>query len=303
MRRHVEGMPGGGRDLRVDAGRAHAERRVDGIVVGVDQVVNRARVERILREDFLGDRGGLHVGRNVALALAGPQNREGVEGRRVLILGKPLVEAAHRLRVVPVVGRLVPLAVKNLDGGQVHPLPLGRRLRQARFRRRGEPFQGLASRAGVLLHPERMVEGHRLAPVSHGEAGLRLLRGAEFLGRVVELEAVEQQSAAQEVALRLRGARRRKVDPAQLVRPGRGRSGRERPEERREGQSSSPFSCHRRLLHEAVTRAAPEPRTGTSGGDSSSRTPRQRRRGTAGPSPPCRRGGPRRRSPCVSSPR
>ena len=66
-----------------------------------------------------------------------------------------------------------------------------------------------AAAVEVDLVPDRMVVRHRLAPVSHGKARLDLLRRAEFLRRIFELEAVEKQRPPQEALLRLRRARSR----------------------------------------------------------------------------------------------
>ncbi|MNC97160.1 hypothetical protein D3C83_147240 [compost metagenome] len=64
-----------------------------------------------------------------------------------------------------------------------------------------------------------MVVRERLAPIRHREARVDRARLAERLGRIVELEAVHQQHAADEVRLRRGAARGGKRDaPEPLVR-------------------------------------------------------------------------------------
>ena len=63
---HVPRMVRAGRDLRVRSSRAKAERGMNRVVEGVDDVVRRARVVGISEEDVLRQRAGAHVGGHVA---------------------------------------------------------------------------------------------------------------------------------------------------------------------------------------------------------------------------------------------
>ena len=203
----MERVDGRGRDLRVDARGAHAERRVHGVVVAVDQVMGGAGMLRVLREDLLLDGRGLHVGLHVALVLAGAEERETVERGGVEVIRVFLVQAPHRIGVGAVAIRLLALRVELLDGFEIHLLAVGRRPGEPLGLRRREALQRLHRGFTVALHPERVIVRHRLAPVRHGEAGVRLLRRPKLVGRIRVLEAVQEKQALQEV--RHRGGRPR----------------------------------------------------------------------------------------------
>ena len=66
---------GGRRDARVDPRRAQAERRVRGVVVGVDQVVDDAGVLGVAVEQLLEPRRGAHQGARPRLAGLGVERR------------------------------------------------------------------------------------------------------------------------------------------------------------------------------------------------------------------------------------
>src|SRR5690606_41568996 len=76
------------------------------------------------------------------------------------------------------------------------------------WRETGEDFGGGGA---VLLHPDRVVVRHGLAPVGHGEVGVEALRLAEGVAGLVVLEGVEEQEAAEERRLGLRGAGVREI--------------------------------------------------------------------------------------------
>src|SRR5438105_3513891 len=81
------------------------------------------------------------------------------------------------------------------------------RLRRALCPRRSEPLQGGAGGGEVLLIPDRMRVGHRLAPIRHREIGIDLLRLAEALRRCGVFEVVQQRQTAEKCRLRSCGAR------------------------------------------------------------------------------------------------
>ena len=59
VRRHVQGVRRGGRDLRVAAGGGQSELRELRLIVGVDQVVGHAGMVGLGGEKFFENRGGL----------------------------------------------------------------------------------------------------------------------------------------------------------------------------------------------------------------------------------------------------
>ena len=64
---------GGRRDLGVNLGGSQAERCVNRIVVGVNQVVDRAGMLGIFGENPLGNSGGAHVRPKVPFRVSGPK--------------------------------------------------------------------------------------------------------------------------------------------------------------------------------------------------------------------------------------
>ena len=61
VRRHVLGVAGGGRDLGVGSRRGQAQGRMDGIVEGVDRVVDGPRMVGVPLQDRLRYGRGPHV--------------------------------------------------------------------------------------------------------------------------------------------------------------------------------------------------------------------------------------------------
>ena len=247
VRRHVQGVDRRGSDRGVDAGRSHTEGGVHRIVVTVNQVVRGAGMLRILREDLLDHRRGLHVGRGVPMVLAGAEQGEPVEGRRVEIVRVLLVQPPHRLRIRPVALGLRALGVERLDGIQVQLFALRGRFRETPLRRRRQPVESLDGRVAVALHPERVVVRHGLAPVGHGEARVFLLGFSKRFRGVCVFETVKEQDAPEEVRHRRRRAGGRKIDPAEGAFLGRRGSRRREAENRRENRGTSANARHRTL--------------------------------------------------------
>ncbi len=71
---------------------------------------------------------------------------------------------------------------------------------------RRERLQHAAARVEVDLVPDRMVAGHRLAPIGQGEFRIEFLRLYECLLRLRISKVVQQQNAAEKRGLRLRFA-------------------------------------------------------------------------------------------------
>ena len=272
------------RDLRVHAGRAHAERRVDGIVVGVDQVVGGAGVLRVLREDLLHDRRGPHVGRR---RRACPRTSRGAPARRRLAAsrssGNSSCEPAHRLGVSAVAVRLFAVARR---GPRRRP---GTSSRARSAPSRGAPPRVGASRASafargvaVLLHPERMVVRHRLAPVRHGE-----VRDRPSAPRGIPPPRRRTRSCGA-AARRAGNAPAPRRTPTSETRCGPGPPPGQQPLPPRAAPgdtASDSLRLHIRVtassLSKLFTTEAPGPRTGTWGAGSSSRTAPRSRTGTA----------------------
>ena len=200
MARHVERVARRRRDLGVDAGRPQAQRRVHRVVVGVDEVVRRARVVRALGEHVLGDGGGFHVDGEVAALVRRAEKRERVEGAGVEVVGEVLGQLAHRLGVAVVTVLLRPLAEQDRQRGEVGALAVA-----GAFGRHAE--QGRKRGVAVLALPDRVVVRHRLAPGGRCKAGVYLAGLLECLAGVVVLEAVEQEQSPQKRPLCLGRAR------------------------------------------------------------------------------------------------
>ncbi len=217
VRRHVLRVAGVRRDLGVGPRRLQPEGCVHGIVEGVDDVVGRSRVVGIGVEDGLSDGGRARVGREVALAVGAPQDRQRVEGARLHVRGMGGRQPGHRAHVRRVPLRLGSLAVQDVERREVRRLPLGGRPRPPCRRRGRVAGQRGQRRLLVLLPPERVVVGHRLAPVRHGEVRVLLLSRPKGERRILELEGMEEEDALDEVGLRRPAAGVGEVDRAQAA--------------------------------------------------------------------------------------
>ena len=229
MRRHVEGVRGGRRNLPVGLGVAQAKRRVRRVVVGMDQVVHRPGMQRVRADHILDDGRRAHVGGEVAPAVAGAEQRERVERLHFQIVGIPVVHPAHVGGIGRIARQLLALAVERLDGAQPHLLLVVAGLGQALVSARAQPAERGAGRVGRRLAPERVVVCHRLAPIGHRERRSGLLSLHERLFRIVVLERVEKKHAANESVLSRAGLGSGEVDfPERVLLRERGRAGDER---------------------------------------------------------------------------
>ena len=179
VRAHVLRVTRRRRDLRVDARGAKAERRVDRIVVRVNEVVRKARMIRMRGKNRFENCGRPHIDGEVAAVMRGSQQRQRIKCRRIHVVRILSRQARQRLGKREVAAVLVAVAVQDFDGAHVIPLALGLRFRHPRIGRRCKPCEGCERRVAVLLHPHRVRVGHRFAPVGHGEVGVELLRLAE----------------------------------------------------------------------------------------------------------------------------
>ena len=161
-------------------------------VVFQDRRCNGARFERYGR---------------IALAVRDrSEQRQCIEGSGFIIGRELFGEVEHAIGVRadacgPVTGFKQPF-----DGLEIRFLARGRRLLQARGRRRPEAAKRCASLLDVLVVPERLVVAHGLAPVAERERRIHPLHLPELRNRVVVFEAVKQKDAADEVRLSGGGA-------------------------------------------------------------------------------------------------
>jgi hypothetical protein len=139
------------------------------------------------------------------------------------------VQLRHAFGVRAVARCLISVAEQCLDSAEITPFAGGRRRYRGQTRtsrltpktRRRQLGQNRARLVDALVVPERLVVGDRLTPVGHGKGRIGALRLPERLDRIVVLEAVEEQHAAQEGWLGLRGARGRERNAAERRRLGR----------------------------------------------------------------------------------
>ncbi len=103
------------------------------------------------------------------------QYRQRAESRDLGVIREGAVHIGHGA-LVPIVPFLfLALAVEDLDGGEPHPLSLGGGHGLTVIGRSGQPAERFERLISELLIPERVVPGHRLAPVRHGEVGIGIL--------------------------------------------------------------------------------------------------------------------------------
>ena len=154
--------------------------------------MQRSGMLRILLQNSLRHRRRFHVRPKVPSAVAGSDQREGIESRGFLIIGIILMQTAHGGGVleVPLFLRAVP--IENLDSVQVRALSIGRRLH-------GQPLQSRAAGVTVLCEPDRLVVRHRFAPIGHRKRRCHFLSSEKLLSGLSVFEAVEEEDAAIEV--------------------------------------------------------------------------------------------------------
>jgi len=325
VRRHVLGVGRPGGDPGVGPGGGEPQGGVDRVVEGVDDVVGGSGVVRVGPEDPLSDRGRPHVGPEVPSLVGRAQDREGVEGGELVVVGVAILHALH-VRPIGVVPGLLggggavgagtdahPAggradAVQDVDRAEPVLLPLAGRPLEPALGRRRQPSQRLEGGRPVLLHPDGVVVRHRLTPVRQREARVGVPGPPEGRRGVVVLEGVEQEDALDEGVLGGRGPGVGEAHAAEHRRLGRlgrdaRRVGRERGEDRK-GEKGERSCAHGSIswswMAAGGPRRAPR-RPGTArppwAGPPGSRPAARRRRSASGPgggrsSPP---GGRRRR--------
>ena len=194
---------GVGRDLRVAPRRLEPARRERRVVAGVNQVVRAAGMVRVggehpLREVDGGIAGGLPLGRREVADVGGEHRGERGERRRIQVVRIREGHDPHRVREPAHPHGQRAVDEQRLDRLSECALPRRAGLRQPRVARGAQPSERAACGVGVVLAPQQMAVGQRLAPERHGERRIGRLRRPERLGRLVVLEAVEQGEAALE---------------------------------------------------------------------------------------------------------
>ena len=142
VRRHVLRVTGRRRDAGIRPRGPQPERRVNRIVVGVNQIVRRAGMVRVIAEHRLEDRRGAHVDGEVAALVRRAEERQRVERGGVRIVRIRRDGVRHRVGVGEVARLLVAVAVEDLDGAHIVLFP-----RRLRLRRRAPRASAPASRA------------------------------------------------------------------------------------------------------------------------------------------------------------
>ena len=218
VRRHVERVRRGRRDLRVAARGVETHRGKLGLVAAVNQVMRDARLIGVLREQLVQDRNRLLpiVERRVVGRLAGEQ-RQRVERGGLGVVRVVAIDLLHAVGVGLRAGHVIAsLGIAEKGGGSREISLL-----TARGVRAGLSLLDLRPAAIEIglahLLPELVVEAHRGAPVRHRATRRCLRDGDELLFGFLVPERVEQRDAALEVLLHGGRTRRREPDRAELL--------------------------------------------------------------------------------------
>ena len=188
MRRHVQSMRSAGRDLRVAARGIQALGGDRRVVVGVDEIVGRARMIGLLPEDRLQNRRRAQlVLVGLVGGIEGGRDQQGVQDRCLAVLRIALRHFAHRLfkgQRAGAVGHRFPVLVEHRQGVHVVPFALGLEFGLAGL------FKCLRS-GGERLRRERDRPAERIVqrrerpqPMCHGAARIRRQYLVDRLGDV-----------------------------------------------------------------------------------------------------------------------
>jgi hypothetical protein len=178
------------------------------IVEGMQDVMRCPRMVWFAAEYLLGDRGGLHPdpqGSRIAgcsalrsAAVGQPEERQRMESGRLAVVRVLPMDPLHGGRICPIARRLLARTVECPDRVEIGALAR-HNVQSVR-----QPGQHLPSGLHVLrVTPDRVVVGHGLAPIGHGEVWLDRLGGAKLFQRLRIPEGMQRGEAAQEVALPL----------------------------------------------------------------------------------------------------
>ncbi len=221
VRRHVEGVRRIRRDFRVGARCREGLGRELGIVEGVDHVVGHAGVVGLGDQQAVQDRRRLLVvGMGRVVRRLGALDRDRVEDRGLVVVGEALRQSLHRVAIRRGARAVVePLLVAVERGDRVDVALLPVRLRPEVER---PPGRGLArgELGGARRSPDRVVVGHRDAPLRHAARGILRRDLLEREARLLVAEGVEQRDRAREVLRDRRRTGRREVYGAELLAAG-----------------------------------------------------------------------------------
>ena len=205
------------RDAGEHMGSGQRERCMHRVVERVDGVVGRAGMIRVPVEQLQGDRAAEDV---APLRVGGGtgchQERQRIEGSRLLVFGVGRMEATHLLHVGAPPSNGVAVAEKErLDGRQEAFLAVGLRLLEPGFWGRAEAAKDRLGRLAVPLADQGMVVAERFTPVRHGEVGIEFLRRLELGACLLPSKAVQNGDALEEAILRWPGRRGGEGDGAE----------------------------------------------------------------------------------------
>ena len=217
VRGHVLRMTGIGRNLRIDARGAQSERRMDRVIVAMNQVVDHAGMVRMLSENLFEHRSRAHIGGKIASVLGGPQRRKRVEGSPIHIFRKFAVDFGEQGLVLPGAFFLCSVAEEDFCAAQIEFFPLRGGFGKPSFRRGCQALEDLAGVGDIFLVPYRMILRHGFTPKGHDEVRCGLLSLAEVFGGILVFEVVELSQAEKEVCLRGRRTRIRKCHFAEVL--------------------------------------------------------------------------------------
>ena len=190
VRRHVPRVARGRRRLGVGAGGRQREMRVGRIVVVVQKVVQCARMPGVRPQHLFENRRHARLGRAAgkrrAVSLVRihrtrqssrhcAEQRQRIEGGDFRIVRELRVVRRHRARVRGTPRGDVAGAKQRFDGGQEPAFAFGAGLGRPRDGVRRQARQDAPRGGDVFVLPERLVVGHRLAPVGHRETRIDLL--------------------------------------------------------------------------------------------------------------------------------
>jgi hypothetical protein len=200
MRWHVERMRRFRSDFRVAPRGRQRENRKLGRIVAVDQVVNDARMVRLLRQDTVQDLGRLLL---AGIGLVGRRRscdqRERVEdgGFAVFrITGRESLRGITPGERAVAMGRFIVILIEHFDNGDVIAFTLRFSSNRVGVFDRAAPFCQIGHRG---RRPQGMVKTHSDSPVRHRASRIDTDYMGECLFRFVVPERVEKGDAAPEL--------------------------------------------------------------------------------------------------------
>ena len=175
----------------------------------MNQVVQSARVVRVLEIDILGNRRDPHVGPGVPRPACRSEQGHSIEAGCLGVLWMRSIQLLHGIRVPLPAIFLFAFPEHNTSRVDISALALRQPLRLGNASKRGPPL------GQVLAAPDRPVMRQSLSPISHPETRVRFVRPLEGGCRVVVLEVMHEQYTGQEMLLRLGASAVGKLDHAE----------------------------------------------------------------------------------------